>query len=358
MAIPMLAMTAMTALNLRSETVLKSLIEAYLLDGEPVGSRLLAKRFPEQVSSATIRNVLAELENEALVTQPHTSAGRVPTERAYRYYVDHWMRPRRPAPQLGAKLAAAFEGMDQDPDAWLRHASRVLSEVMGGVCIALPVHLATSSLVRLEFVPLGSRRLVAVWVGNAGDVEHQVMENAWGLDAITLTELGNFATRHFAGSSLADMRRKLVEALKDHADEAQLLRQRLADLAERMTHACEAGEPLLVVSGLRELLKMPEFEDSRRFRELVEAFEEHGQLAKLLNAFAEASAKEVKLLLGSENPFLPGFPLATAMRTVPLPGEERATFAFFGPLRLDYGKVIGGLAWWSEELAKRGPKAV
>lgn len=346
----------MTALNLRSETVLKSLIEAYLLEGEPVGSRLLAKRFPEQVSSATIRNVLAELENEALVTQPHTSAGRVPTERAYRYYVDHWMRPQRPAPQLGAKLATAFVGMDQDPDTWLRHASRVLSEVMGGICIALPVHLTTSSLVRLEFVPLGARRLVAVWVGNAGDVEHQVMENAWGFDAATLTELGNFATYHFAGCSLGDMRRKLLETLQGQADEVQQLRLRLAELAARMSHSNESDEPLLVVTGLRELLKMPEFEDSRRFRELVEAFEEHGHLAKLLNAFAEASAKEVKLLLGSENPFLPEFPLATALRTVTLAGEERATFAFFGPLRLDYGKVIGGLAWWSEELAKRSPR--
>jgi len=346
----------MTPLNSRSETVLKALIEAYLVEGEPVGSRLLAKRFPGSVSSATIRNVLADLEDEALVSQPHTSAGRVPTERAYRYYVDRWVRPLRPDPEVGAKLAEAFEGMDQDPDAWLRHASKVLSEVMGGVCIALPVHLTTSSLLRLEFVPLGPRRLVAVWVGSAGDVEHQVMENFWGFDEATLVELGNFATRHFTGSSLAEMRRKLLEALQGQADEAQQLRLRLAELAERMASTSGTEGPHLVVSGLRELLRMPEFEDSRRFRELVATFEEHGHLARLLNAFAEASAREVKLLLGSENPFLPDIPLATAMRTVGLPGRERTAFAFFGPLRLDYGKVIGGLAWWSDELARRGPK--
>jgi heat-inducible transcriptional repressor len=341
-------------LTSRSETVLKALIEAYLVEGEPVGSRLLAKRFPQPLSSATIRNVLADLEDEALVSQPHTSAGRVPTERAYRYYVDRWVRPQRPAPELGAKLEAAFEGMDQDPDTWLRHASRVLSEVMGGVCVALPVHLASSSLVRLEFIPLGPRRLVAVWVGSAGDVEHQVMENAWGFDEATLVELGNFATFHFSGCSLADMRQRLVEALQGQADEARQLRMRLAELAERMTVSGETVGSHLVVSGLRELLRMPEFEDSRRFRELVTAFEEHGHLARLLNAFAAASAREVKLLLGSENPFLPDFPLATAMRTVSLPGHDGAAFAFFGPLRLDYGKVIGGLAWWSEELARRG----
>jgi heat-inducible transcriptional repressor len=346
----------MTTLTSRSETVLKALIEAYLVEGEPVSSRLLAKGSREPLSSATIRNVLADLEEQALVSQPHTSAGRVPTERAYRYYVDRWVRPRRPAPELGAKLAAAFEGMDHDPDTWLRHASRVLSEVMGGVCVALPVHLASSRLVRLEFVPLGPRRLVAVWVGSAGDVEHQVIENAWDFDTATLTELGNFATFHFCGCSLADMRRRLFVALQGQADEARQLRVRLAELAERMTASGEAEGPRLVVSGLRELLRMPEFEDSRRFRELVTTFEEHGHLARLLNAFAEASAREVKLLLGSENPFLPDIPLATAMRTVGLPGHESAAFAFFGPLRLDYDKVIGGLAWWSEELARRGAR--
>jgi heat-inducible transcriptional repressor len=344
----------MNHLTTRSETVLKALIEAYLAEGEPVGSRLLAKRFPEPVSSATIRNVLADLEDEALVSQPHTSAGRVPTERAYRYYVDRWVRPERPGPEIGAKLAAAFEGMDQDPDTWLRHASRVLAEVMGGVCVALPVQLASSRLVRLEFVPLGPRRLVAVWVGTAGDVEHQVMENAWGFDEATLVELGNFATFHYGGCSLADMRRGLLQALQGQADEARQLRMRLAELAERMAESGSGEGSHLIVSGLRELLQKPEFEDSRRFRELVVAFEEHGHLARLLNAFAEASAREVKLLLGSENPFLPDIPLATAMRTVGLPGRERAAFAFFGPLRLDYPKVIGGLAWWSDELARRG----
>lgn len=340
----------MTHLDSRSETVLKFLVESYLQEGEPVASRALALRFPNPVSSATIRNVLADLEEAELVAQPHTSAGRVPTERAYRYYVDHWMRPQAPTPDVGSKLSAAFEGLDQDPDGWLRHASRVLSEVMGGVCIALPVRLATSALVRLEFVPLGSHRLVAVWVGSTGEVEHQVIENTWGFDAATLTELGNFATAHFQGRTLAAMRHSLLETLRGQADEARQVRVRLAELAERMAKEESPEDSHLVVSGLRELLRRPEFEDSKRFREIIEAFEEHGHLARLLNAFAEASSDEVMLLLGSENPYFPDIPLATAMRTVAPPGHDPAVFAFLGPLRLDYAKVVGGLAWWSRQL--------
>jgi heat-inducible transcriptional repressor len=338
--------------------VLKTLIEAYLVEGEPVGSRLISRRFPESVSSATIRNVLADLEDESLVAQPHTSAGRIPTEKAYRYYVDHWVKPGPPAPELGAQLSAAFEGLDQDPDNWLRHASKVLAEVMGGICLALPFHLTSSRLRRLEFVPLGGRRLVAVWVGTAGEVEHQVMDNPCEFSPETLTELGNFATSHFQGRTLVEMRQHLVKTLQVQADEAHQLRIRLSDLASHMTDSSERGNPSVVVAGLGELGRMPEFEDSRRFRDLVQAFEEHHRLARLLNAFAEASALEVKLLLGSENPYFQDMPLATAMRTISLPGEESVTFALVGPLRMNYVRLLGGLSWWSEEINKRIPRPV
>jgi heat-inducible transcriptional repressor len=342
----------------RSESVLRTLIEAYLVDGEPVGSRLISKRFPETLSSATIRSVLADLEDESMVAQPHTSAGRVPTQKAYRYYVDHWVKPSLPAPELGAQLSATFEGLDQDPDIWLRHASKVLAEVMGGVCLALPFQLTSSRLMRLEFLPLGNRRLVALWIGSAGDVEHQAMDNPWGFTAETLTELGNFATAQFQGCTLLDMRQRLLETLQVQADEAHQLRTRLADLAAHMTDASERGNPNVVVAGLGELGRMPEFEDSHRFRDLVQAFEEHQRLARLLNAFAEASVREVKLLLGSENPYLQDMPLATAMRTVSLPGAETITFALVGPLRTNYVRLLGGLSWWSNEINRRIPRSV
>jgi len=342
----------------RGESVLRTLIEAYLLEGEPVGSRLISSRFPEPVSSATIRNVLADLEEDSLVAQPHTSAGRIPTERAYRYYVDHWVQPAPPSPELGAQLAASFEGLDQDPDTWLRQASRVLAEVMGGACIALPLHLRSSRLVRLELVSLGPKRLVAVWIGSGGEVEHQVMENSWSLDAATLTELGNFATANFSGCTLPDLRKRLLETLKDQADAARLLRERLAALAERMDDPSDRFDPSVIISGLGGLGRTPEFEDSRAFHEVIQAFEEHGRLARLLNAFAQAASQDVKLLLGTENPFLSEMPLATAMRTIPLPGKASVTFALVGPLRLDYRKVLGGLSWWSAEIARRSPGAV
>ncbi len=346
-------------LSPRSEAVLKTLIETYLIEGEPVGSRLLAKVLPGSLSSATIRNVLADLEEDTLVDQPHTSAGRVPTEKAYRYYVDRWVKATEPGPALGAQLAAAFEGMG-DPEGeaqWVRHASRVLSEAMQGICVALPTHLATSRLVRLEFVAIGEGKLVTVWVGTNGDVEHQLMDNTWGFSNEVLVELGNFATAHFAGCSLPEMRDRLIASMAGQAESPLSTRRRLSDVASHMNLPPQrGGEP--VVAGLGLLGRIREFGEASRFRSLVETFEQHERLAHLLNAFAQAATREVQLLLGTENPYFKEMPLATALRTVALRKNQHVTFALVGPLRMDYVKLVGSLAWWSDEIQRRKPTSV
>jgi len=346
-------------LSPRSESVLKTLIETYLVQGEPVGSRLLSKLLPGSLSSATIRNVLADLEDATLVHQPHTSAGRVPTEKAYRYYVDRWVKATEPGPAMGAKLAAAFEGMG-DPEGeaqWVRHASRVLSEAMQGICVALPTHLASSRLVRLEFVAIGGGKLVTVWVGTNGDVEHQMLENSWGFSNEVLVELGNFATAHFAGCSLPEMRDRLIASVERQADPYLSTRRRLSDVASHMNLPLQrGGEP--VVAGLGLLGRIREFGEASRFRSLVETFEQHERLAHLLNAFAQAATREVQLLLGTENPYFNEMPLATALRTVALRRNQHVTFALVGPLRMDYVKLVGSLAWWSDEIQRRKPTSV
>ncbi len=341
------------SLDPRSESVLKTLIETYLLEGEPVGSRLLSKRYPESLSSATIRNVLSDLEDEAMVAQPHTSAGRVPTERAYRYYVNRWLQLKEPDDAMGVQLQAALEGIEQDPEAWLRHASRVLSEVMGGVCIALPQRLSSTRLMRLEFVPLDRHRLVGVWVGSLGEVEHQIIENSWGFKAEALVEMANFASEHFRGCTLPEMRQKLLLALQEGAGEARAMWERLSKLASSWPDPVPSSDHPVVVSGLGQMGQLPEFEDLDRFRSLVATFEEHERLALLLNAFGQSAAMEVQLLLGSENPFLLSMPLATMVRSVPLGGQTWATFALMAPLRMDYGRILGGLAWWSHAVQRR-----
>jgi len=340
-------------LNPRGESVLRTLIETYLEEGEPVGSRLLAKRYPESLSSATIRNVLSDLEEESMVAQPHTSAGRIPTERAYRYYVDRWLKSMPLDPEVEGRLSATLDDQDMDPESWARHASRTLAEVMGGVCVALPLPFTQSRLVRLEFIPVDPGRLVVIWVGSLGEVEHRLMENPWHHSQSVLTELGNYATTHCAGLTLAEMRSHLLDALREGAQQGETIRRRLQELASLWPDDSGAADPPILISGLGRLGELPEFEDMARFRDLVAAFEEHGRLARLLNAFAGRASEDVQLLLGTENPYFQSWPLATAVRTVALGPAGFVTFALVGPLRMDYGRVMGGLQWWSRQVQRR-----
>ena len=248
-------------LDPREESVLKTLIEAYLEAGEPVGSRLLAKRYPEALSSATIRNVLADLEEDRLVSQPHTSAGRVPTERAYRYYVDRWMGARAGHETADPRLEDALRGLDLDPESWARQAGRVLSEVLQGVCLALPVGLARSRLARLEFVPLPPGRAVAVWVGAGGEVEHRILEVSPDLSPAQMVELGNFASLRFQGLTLPEMQGRLMADLQSGVEEGRQLAAKLQQMAAKWTASEGREEPPVLVSGLGQLGQLPEFDD-------------------------------------------------------------------------------------------------
>ena len=340
-------------LDPREESVLKTLIEAYLEAGEPVGSRLLAERYPEALSSATIRSVLADLEEGQLVSQPHTSAGRVPTERAYRYYVDRWLRERNEVPgPADPRLEEALRGLDLDPESWARQAGRILSEVFQGVCLALPAGLAQSRLARLEFVPLPPGRIVAVWVGAGGEVEHRILDAPPGLGEAQLVELGNYASARFKGLTLPELQGRLLAELRSGVEGGRQLAARLQQMAADWTTAEAKGQAVLV-AGLGQLGQLPEFDDLARFRGMVAAFEEQERLARLLNAFADPARSGVQLLLGSENPYLAGFPLATLVRTVRLGPSGFVTFALVGPLRMDYPRVLPGLDWWGREVARR-----
>jgi heat-inducible transcriptional repressor len=267
--------------------------------------------------------------------------------------VDRWLKATPPGPEVEGRLAAALDGLDLDPESWARHASRTLAEVMGGVCVALPLPFTQSRLVRLEFVPVAPGRLVAVWVGSLGEVEHRLMENPWNHPEALLMELGNYATARFAGLTLAQMRSRLLDALRLGAQEGESLRLRLQELAARWPEDPSAADPPVLVSGLGRLGGLPEFEDVARFRGLVAAFEEHGRLARLLNAFASRASEDVQLLLGTENPYFEAWPLATAVRTVALGPAGFVTFALVGPLRMDYSRVMGGLQWWSRQVQNR-----
>ena len=194
---------------------------------------------------------------------------------------------------------------------------------------------------------------MAVWVGSAGEVEHRVLEVPADLSPVQMVELGNFASLRFQGLTLQEMQNRLVAELQSGVEEGRQLAAKLQQMAAKWTASEGREEPPVLVSGLGQLGQLPEFDDLERFRGMVAAFEEQELLARLLNAFADQARSGVQLLLGSENPYLASFPLATLVRTVHLGPAGFVTFALVGPLRMDYPKILAGLDWWGREVDRR-----
>ncbi len=344
------------SLSARRESILRILIETYYREKEPVGSRLIAERHGESLSSATIRSVLSDLEHDSLLTQPHTSAGRIPTEKAYRYYVDRWLDEfvtKRPNLSTKQDLEALLQMPETDLEPWAQRASRILSEVLGGVCVALPSRMVLSTLVKLEFVPLDTDKIVAIWVDNQGEVEHRVIENHWHYAPHQLVEMGNFATTHFRGLTLSQMQKKMMEGIGEGVHEVKVLLTQLQVIARDWEGQTSSSQSNVVIQGLSQLTRLPEFEDLDRLKHLVENFEEQSRLAHLLNAFAEKASKDTQVILGSENPYLSNLGLATSVRRVQLDKSGYVTLALIAPMRMDYPHVLGGLSWWANEISNR-----
>ncbi len=344
------------SLSARRESILRTLIETYYREKEPVGSRLIAERHGESLSSATIRSVLSDLEHDSLLTQPHTSAGRIPTEKAYRYYVDRWLDEfvtKRPNLSTKQDLEALLQMPETDLEPWAQRASRILSEVLGGVCVALPSRMVLSTLVKLEFVPLDTDKIVAIWVDNQGEVEHRVIENHWHYAPHQLVEMGNFATTHFRGLTLSQMQKKMMEGIGEGVHEVKVLLTQLQVIARDWEGQTSSSQSNVVIQGLSQLTRLPEFEDLDRLKHLVENFEEQSRLAHLLNAFAEKASKDTQVILGSENPYLSNLGLATSVRRVQLDKSGYVTLALIAPMRMDYPHVLGGLSWWANEISNR-----
>lgn len=321
-------------LNDRAQILLKTLVERYISDGQPVGSRTLQQFSGLEVSPATIRNVMADLEAMGLVVSPHTSAGRIPTALGYRCFIDTLMVVQ-PLDTLRLQQME-FSLQPDNPSRLLAQASNLLSELthFAGV-VATPVRRA-DTVRQIEFLRLSERRVLLIIVMPDGEVENRVLMTVRDYSQSQLTEAGNFLNLHYAGYALHDIRLRLQSELS----------QLQHDMTELMTAAISAGDAALarkgedyVLSGERNLLHVNDLSgDMNRLRKLFGVFEHKTELLQLLDASRHAQG--VRIFVGSES----GVSSLDECSVVSAPyatnGQIIGTLAVIGPKRMDYRKVV------------------
>ena len=321
----------------RSKRVLAALVREYISSGEPVASSLLVTAAGLGVSSATVRNILARLEDEGFVQQPHTSAGRIPTDRGYRFYVDLLLeskRSRRTASVVEARLRRDNSGALLD--VLLSQVSHVVSQASGHVGFALrPAHEA-AVFDRVEFIPLSAARVLVVIVARGGHVIQKVIEVGEVLDADDLREAANYLNAEFSGLPL----RRAREAVLERINEERLLYDTLLARAMRLatsTFADLADEGTIYVEGAASLVGEAHGFTMSTLQTLLQMIEEKQRLVRLLNEYIDGPG--LTIVIGGEhpNPNLRSFSLIASTYN---DDGEIGTIGVIGPTRMHYSRAI------------------
>ena len=324
--------------NERAQHLLKVLIQRYIRDGQPVGSRTLSKDSGLDLSPATIRNVMSDLEDMGLVVAPHTSAGRVPTPQGYRMFVDTLVRYRQPGnsdiERIRQKLGREFH----NPASLLSTVSSMLSEFtrMAGV-VTVP-RAPRVTLRQIEFLPLSEKRVLVILVVNDTEVQNRILHTDRDYTASELQQAQNYINQHYAGTDLHKVREKLVEDLDEMRDSVnQAMRDIIAVAQTAMDKAGQADDDY-VVAGETNLMEFAELSDVEKLRRLFDAFSHKSLILDLLDRSINADG--VRVFIGEESGYriLDDCSIVTAPYHVD--DDTIGVLGVIGPTRMAYDRVV------------------
>jgi heat-inducible transcriptional repressor len=321
-------------LDKRAQILLKTLIERYIAEGQPVGSRTLSKYSGLDLSPATIRNVMADLEELGLISSPHTSAGRVPTPLGYRFFVDTLLviKPL----ETGALQRLEGELHPDNPQRVIQAASHLLSQLTQFAGVVMTPR-RTMSFKHIEFLRLSEKRILLIVVTPDGDVQNRMLFTEREFTASELIEAANYINQHYSGQSFEDVRTRLQGELSE-------LRQ---DLIKLLTAAVDAGtqavtegsEQQYVISGERNLLSLQDLsQDMGRLRQLFELFERKTSLVQILDISLRGQG--VQIFIGGESGFSAPDEVTVVTSPYKVNGEVVGTVGVIGPTRMAYDRVI------------------
>jgi len=336
------------ALDPREEEVLRAVLREHILTGDPIASGTVSRRHRLELSPATIRNVMAELERRGLLRQPHTSAGRLPTDRAYRWYVDRMSgRPRVP-PAASAAIDQALVDQRGELALLLSEASRLLSRFSNHVGVVLAPGQATLLVERVEFVRLDPRRVVAIIVGGSGAVHSRILTATQPQEQAELDGAGRYLSEEFAGRTLPEIRELLRQRVRAERALYDRLIAATLDLGRQAVAGQDAGE--VFVDGASNLVGAPEFADPEKMRSLMQALERKQTLVDLLGRLLDE--RGVQVLIGEEQPLIDLADCSVVAASYGPEGRALGTLGIVGPKRMEYARVIALVDYLARELGR------
>ncbi len=320
----------------RAQHLLKVLIERYIEEGQPVGSRTLAREAGLNLSPATVRNVIADLEEMGLVTSPHTSAGRMPTVKGYRLFIDSLLTVKPLDQAVTQKLWEDFEAQE-DPYELLETASRLLSRIthMAGL-VTLPRRQQVAFR-QIEFLPLSQGRVLVILVTDNQEVHNCIIRPTKPFTPAQLQQAANYLNTHLMGKRLPELRSAVLKELQQTGEQLSAEIRSVLEMAQSVFEV-ESLEEDFVLTGQTNLMDFAELADCERLRTLFEAFEEKRNLLHLLDQCIEA--ERVQIFIGEESGYQPLEKCSLVAHSYVIEGRILGALGVIGPTRMHYESVI------------------
>ena len=330
--------TSSGELSERAQHLFKCLVERYIADGQPVGSRTLARDTRLELSPATIRNVMADLEDVGLIQSPHTSAGRIPTVSGYRLFVDSMLTFKEPSRAELARLTDGVVEASDDVTALLEKTSGLLSDVTKLAGLVMLPKIEHKALRQVEFLALNDNRVLAILVINDREVQNKVIQTERRYSSAELTQAANYLNSAFSGKNLNAVKRDLLREMQVTRDEMSRLSQAVIEMTQKVFVDNHPSDGDYVLAGQTNLMDVNELSDIEKLRNLFEAFNQKRDILHLLDNVLNSSG--VQIFIGEES----GYEVLDECSIVTSPygngNEMLGVLGVIGPTRMEYEKVI------------------
>ena len=322
-------------LNERKKKILQIIIEDYISSAEPVGSRTIARKYDLGLSPATIRNEMSDLELLGYLEQPHTSAGRIPSAQAYRFYVDALIEPGTLTDNDMALIDGWYNEHRRNIDDIFQSTAKILSRMTQNVSMVLTNQQTIANFCYLKFLPLDSQHAILCIVADDGSIDTNVVDIPLGMSSEEMDYLAGKMSKLLEDRNLSDISVEILQNVHTDVVEDKLIFSSLLQAVRKMTGRRQ--EQKVFLGGTKQLLNQPEFRDVERVRNLLGILEEEKVLKDLLQGDEDSG---LKVTIGSENKFTGIQDCSMVQATYRLNGQIVGTMAVLGPTRMEYGKVI------------------
>lgn len=328
-------------LSERKMQILKTLIDDYVQTAQPVGSRTISRKYDLGLSSATIRNEMADLEDMGYISQPHTSAGRVPSDKGYRFYVDHLMQIHSLAMEEVQQIRSVIELRMSEINALVRRASDIISMITGYTSIATSPNLTRVMLKTIQIVPVDERKALVIIVTSGGMVKNQVIRLDTETSGENLIQLSNYLQEKLRGFMAEDIQfPSLEDIFRETGVEKDIIRNVMEGLVQCLQDIEQSD---LIMNGTINLLNYPEFRDLLKVKEVMELFNDQDVIKALMNAAVKKHGLHVQI--GKENPVEPMHDCSLVTASYSLGDTDVGALGIIGPTRMSYGKVISAMQY-------------